>query len=98
MGSMAAVTFLLDHVATLTEGGTNLLRDAQVFPMGAHTFPTQRVTAFAELFYLFGVAFSALFSRNRGFRFIGGLVVSMTGDAGHPILSMFRFHPGLEEC
>jgi len=94
---MAAVTFLLDQVAALTKGGTNLLRDADVFPMGAHTFPTQRVTAFTEFIYLFGMAFSALFSGNRGFRFIGGLVVFMTGDAGHPLRSMFRSHPGLEE-
>ena len=94
---MAAVTFLLDQVAALAKGGTNLLRDAYVFPMGAHTFPTQRVTAFSELFYLFGMAFSALFSRNRGFRFIGGLVVGMTGDAGPPLRSMFRAHPGLKE-
>src|SRR5512137_817382 len=97
MGGMAAVTFLLDQVAALTKGGTNLLRDAYVFPVGAHTFPTQRVTAFPELFYFLGMAFSALFGGNRGFRFIGGLVVFMAGDAGHPFRGMFGSHPGLEE-
>ena len=94
---MAAVTFLLDQVAALTKGGTNLLRDAQVFPVGAHTFPSQRVTALAELLHLLGMAFPALFGGNGCFRFIGSLVVSMTGDAGYPIRSMFRSHPGLEE-
>ena len=94
---MAAVAFFLDNVATLAEGRADLLRNPQVFPMGAHTFPSQRVTALAELLHLLGMAFPALFGGNCCFRFIGGLVVSMAGDAGHPVLSMFRFHPGLEE-
>src|SRR5512135_892265 len=97
MGGMTAVTFLLDQVAALTKGGTNLFRDADVFAVGAHTFPTQRVAAFAEFFYLLGMAFSAFFGGNRGFRSISGLVVFMTGDAGHPLRSMFGSHPGLEE-
>ena len=94
---MAAVTFFLNQVAALTKGGTNLLRDAQIFPMGAHTFPSKRVTALAELLHLLGMSFPALFGGNCCFRFIGGLVVSMAGDAGHPIRSVFRSHPGLEE-
>ena len=94
---MAAVTFFLDQVAALTKGRTNLLRDSQILPVGAHTLPTQRVTALAELPHLLGMALPALFGGNRCFRSIGGLVVFMTGDAGHPIRSMFRSHPGLEE-
>jgi len=96
MGGMAAVTFLLDQVAALTKGGTNLLRDAYVFPMGAHAFPTQRVTAFTEFIYLlewhsphFSVETVAFVHRRPG--------VFMTGDAGHPLRSMFRSHPGLKE-
>ena len=93
---MAAVTSFLNDVAALAKSGTDLLRNAQVFPMSAHSLPTQGMPAFAKLFQLLWMTFPAFIWENHGFRFIGGLMVGVAGDAAGGtlrILSQFVYDP-----
>jgi len=95
--SMATVTPFLDHVATFAESSPDLLRNAQVLPLGSHSVKPDGVTALLELLELSGVTFPAFFRKDHGLLFTGCLVIGMTSYAMDPLLGVFRFDPGLEE-
>jgi hypothetical protein len=90
---MTTVTSLLDTVTALAKGGTNLLRNAEVFPLNSHSVKTNRVTALPKLLQLFGMAFSTFLRKDYGLLFGGDLVIDMAGHTVDPLLCMLRFHP-----
>ena len=97
MRGMAAVTFFLDHVTALAEGGADLLGNPQIFPLDSHSFESDGMAALLELFQLFFVTFSAFIWENHSLLLSGGLVVNVAGYTIDPVLCMFRFNPGLEK-
>jgi len=46
---VATVASFLDDVAAFAEGGANLLRNTEVFPVDTHPIPTKGVTALLKL-------------------------------------------------
>ena len=93
MGAVAAVTLLLNAVAALTEGRTDLLRNTEVFPLDSHPIKCDRMPSFLELLELFLVALSAFIRKDHGFLIGCGLMVNVAGHAVDAILCMLRFHP-----
>jgi hypothetical protein len=93
MGIMATVTFFLNDVAALTEGGADLLRNGEIFPMGAHAIPAYRVTAFPKLLYRLGMAFPAFFRKDHGLLVRSSLMVDVAGHTVDALLGMLRFYP-----
>jgi hypothetical protein len=97
MRGMAAVTFFLDAVTALTEGGADFLGDAQVFPLNSHPFKSDGMSALLKIFQLFLVTFSAFIRENHRLLFSGGLMVNVAGHTMDAIFCVFRFNPRLEK-
>jgi hypothetical protein len=98
MGSMTTVAPFLNDVATLTEGGTDFLRNGQVFALNPHPVPADRVTAFLELRQLLRVAFPAFLRKDHGLLLGGDLVINMAGHTVNSSLGVLGFHPGLKKA
>jgi hypothetical protein len=97
VGGVAAITSLLDDMATLAEGGADLLRNGKVFSLNPHSIKPDRMAALPELCKLLLVAFSTFFRKDHSFLFRGCLMVDVAGHTMDTLLGMFRFHPGLEK-
>jgi hypothetical protein len=93
MGRVAAITPFFDTMTTLTEGGSDFLRNAKIFTLNAHSIKRDRMAALLEFLQLFFVALPALFRKDHRLLFRGSLMVNMTGHAMDPILGMLGFHP-----
>jgi hypothetical protein len=88
MRGMATVTFILDAVTALAEGGPDFLRDGKIFPLNLHAVEPDGVTSFPEFRQLLGMAFPAFFWKDHGLLVGGCLMVDVAGDAMDPVLGV----------
>jgi hypothetical protein len=97
MRGVTTVTSLLDTVTALAEGSTNLLRDAEVFPLNSHSVKPDGMTSSSKLIQLLRMALTAFFRKDHGLLIGSGLVVDVTGHTMDPVLCVLRFDPRLEK-
>ena len=88
MRGMATVTFILDAVTALAEGGPDFLGDGKIFPLNLHAVEPDGVTSFPKFRQLFRMASPAFFRKDHGLLLGGGLMVNVTGDAVDPVLGV----------
>jgi hypothetical protein len=97
MGGMAAITLVLNIVATFAKCFFQGVRESNILGVFCDSFPRYGVSTFLELVKFLSVTLGTGLWFNRRFLWLGLLMALMTGDAIYPFLGMFAIDPGLKD-
>lgn len=96
MGSVAAVTLVLNVVAPFAESFFQRVGESLVLAVLFHPVPGDGMSAFLELVKFFCMALAADLGFHRRFFGLGLFMALMAGDAIYPTFGMFAVDPGLK--
>jgi hypothetical protein len=98
MGSVTAITFVLDIVAPFTKGFSQWKRERFVLGMFLHSGPRNGMPALEELGIFFFVTFPADIGFDGRFCELRLVMVLMEGNTVHSLLSMLAIDPSQEDA